>query len=63
MNPLWHGILGFVMVILGVIGWAGNGVVVYIFCSTKVIILLINYITFLCNTLGSVTVFEYTYHY
>lgn len=35
MNPLWHGILGFVIGILGVISVVGNGMVVYIFCSTK----------------------------
>lgn len=35
MNPLWHSILGFVMVILTIISVAGNGCVVYIFTSTK----------------------------
>nr|WCQ76403.1 long wavelength sensitive opsin 2 [Agrilus zanthoxylumi] len=35
MNPLWHGILGFVIGILGCISVAGNGMVVYIFSSTK----------------------------
>lgn len=35
MNPLWHSILGIVMVILGLISWIGNGVVVYVFCTTK----------------------------
>nr|APY20678.1 long wavelength sensitive opsin 1 [Xanthostigma xanthostigma] len=35
MNPLWHCILGIVMVILGVISWFGNGVVIYIFSTTK----------------------------
>nr|APY20558.1 long wavelength sensitive opsin 2 [Aphanisticus sp. CRS-2017] len=35
MNPLWHGILGFVIGILGCISITGNGMVVYIFCSTK----------------------------
>nr|BAQ54818.1 opsin, long-wavelength sensitive type [Tanypteryx pryeri] len=35
MNPLWHGILGFVIGLLGFISWAGNGVVMYVFSSTK----------------------------
>ncbi|BES95401.1 Compound eye opsin BCRH1 [Nesidiocoris tenuis] len=35
MNPLWHGILGFVIFCLGVISVVGNGMVVYIFSSTK----------------------------
>nr|ANN11841.1 long wavelength sensitive opsin 2 [Steraspis amplipennis]APY20665.1 long wavelength sensitive opsin 2 [Steraspis amplipennis] len=35
MNPLWHGILGFVMAVLGCISVFGNGMVVYIFSSTK----------------------------
>ncbi|RZB84930.1 rhodopsin 1/6-like [Asbolus verrucosus] len=35
MNPLWHGILGFVIGILGVISVIGNGMVIYIFSSTK----------------------------
>nr|BAQ54853.1 opsin, long-wavelength sensitive type [Anax parthenope] len=35
MNPLWHGILGFVIGVLGVISYVGNGVVIYIFSSTK----------------------------
>nr|BAQ54840.1 opsin, long-wavelength sensitive type [Asiagomphus melaenops] len=35
MNPLWHGLLGFVIGILGVISWTGNGVVIYIFSCTK----------------------------
>ncbi|GLG99913.1 Rhodopsin [Gryllus bimaculatus] len=35
MNPLWHGLLGFVIGVLGVISVLGNGMVVYIFCSTK----------------------------
>nr|BAQ54770.1 opsin, long-wavelength sensitive type [Macromia amphigena] len=35
LNPLWHGILGFVIALLGLISWAGNGVVMYIFSSTK----------------------------
>ncbi|XP_034938625.1 rhodopsin-like [Chelonus insularis] len=34
MNPLWHLILGIVMVIIGIIGWCGNGVVVYVFLMT-----------------------------
>nr|BAQ54835.1 opsin, long-wavelength sensitive type [Asiagomphus melaenops] len=35
MNPLWHGILGFAIAVLGFISWVGNGVVIYIFSSTK----------------------------
>lgn len=35
MNPLWHGILGFVIGCLGFISWAGNGVVMYVFSTTK----------------------------
>nr|APY20515.1 long wavelength sensitive opsin [Oreina cacaliae] len=35
MNPLWHGILGFMIGVLGIISIAGNGMVVYIFSSTK----------------------------
>nr|QWV42676.1 long wavelength sensitive opsin 2 [Pempsamacra sp. CRS 2021] len=35
LNPLWHGILGFIIGVLGVISISGNGMVVYIFMSTK----------------------------
>lgn len=35
MNPLWHSILGFAMVILGLVSAIGNGCVIYIFTSTK----------------------------
>ncbi|XP_058790310.1 rhodopsin-like [Phymastichus coffea] len=35
MNPLWYGILGFVIGCLGFISVIGNGMVVYIFASTK----------------------------
>nr|QWV42675.1 long wavelength sensitive opsin [Oedemera nobilis] len=35
MNPLWHGILGLVIGILGVVSVSGNGMVMYIFLSTK----------------------------
>nr|BAQ54769.1 opsin, long-wavelength sensitive type [Macromia amphigena] len=35
MNPLWHGILGFVIGVLGVMSYIGNGVVIYIFSTTK----------------------------
>nr|QWV42714.1 long wavelength sensitive opsin [Melinopterus prodromus] len=35
MNPLWHGILGFVIAILGFVSISGNGMVIYIFSSTK----------------------------
>lgn len=34
MDPLWHKLLGIVMVVLGILGWAGNGCVVYIFFFT-----------------------------
>ena len=35
MNPLWHAILGFVIGCLGLVSVIGNGMVVYIFTSTK----------------------------
>nr|CAD7262114.1 unnamed protein product [Timema shepardi]CAD7572169.1 unnamed protein product [Timema californicum] len=35
INPLWHGLLGFVIGVLGMISVIGNGMVVYIFSSTK----------------------------
>lgn len=35
MDPIWHKILGLVMIILGLIGWIGNGVVVYVFLITS----------------------------
>jgi len=35
LNPLWHAILGFVIGVLGCISVVGNGMVIYIFCSTK----------------------------
>ncbi|XP_047365864.1 rhodopsin-like [Vespa velutina] len=34
LDPLWHKILGLVMIVLGILGWSGNGVVVYIFLMT-----------------------------
>ncbi|CAG9766022.1 unnamed protein product [Ceutorhynchus assimilis] len=34
MNPLWHGILGFVIGALGLVSIIGNGMVMYIFLST-----------------------------
>ncbi|EFN77283.1 rhodopsin isoform X2 [Harpegnathos saltator] len=34
LDPMWHKILGLVMVILGFMGWTGNGVVVYVFLMT-----------------------------
>lgn len=37
MNPLWHGLLGFFMCVMGFISVTGNGMVVYIFTTTKVI--------------------------
>lgn len=35
MNPLWHAILGFMIGVLGVVSVVGNGMVIYIFSSTK----------------------------
>lgn len=35
MNPLWHAILGFAIGVLGFISIVGNGMVLYIFTSTK----------------------------
>ncbi|XP_034238556.1 rhodopsin-like [Thrips palmi] len=35
MNPMWHAILGFVIGCLGVVAISGNGMVIYIFTSTK----------------------------
>ncbi|XP_072382888.1 rhodopsin [Diabrotica undecimpunctata] len=35
MNPLWHGILGFMIGVLGFISITGNGMVIYIFMGTK----------------------------
>nr|APY20546.1 long wavelength sensitive opsin [Adalia bipunctata] len=35
MNPLWHGLLGFVIGILGFVSVAGNGMVINIFCGAK----------------------------
>lgn len=35
MNPLWHAILGFMIGVLGVVSVTGNGMVIYIFSSTK----------------------------
>lgn len=35
MNPLWHSILGFAMVILGLVSTIGNGCVILIFTTTK----------------------------
>lgn len=35
MNPLWHGLLGFMIGILGFISIVGNGMVIYIFMTTK----------------------------
>lgn len=35
MNPLWHALLGFVIGVLGVISVLGNGMVIYIFTTTK----------------------------
>nr|QPF71148.1 long wavelength opsin [Lasioderma serricorne] len=35
LNPLWHAILGFMIGCLGFVSIVGNGMVIYIFCSTK----------------------------
>lgn len=35
MNPLWHAILGFMIGVLGFVSVIGNGMVIYIFSSTK----------------------------
>nr|APY20655.1 long wavelength sensitive opsin [Priacma serrata] len=35
LNPMWHGLLGFTIGVLGFISVAGNGMVIYIFTSTK----------------------------
>ncbi|XP_059618590.1 opsin-1-like [Phlebotomus argentipes] len=35
MNPLWHAILGFTIGVLGLVSAIGNGVVIYIFTTTK----------------------------
>ncbi|CAG9575822.1 unnamed protein product [Danaus chrysippus] len=35
MNPMWHGLLGFVMGVLSFISVTGNGMVIYIFTTTK----------------------------
>lgn len=35
MNPLWHALLGFTIGVLGFISITGNGMVIYIFMSTK----------------------------
>ncbi|XP_012278711.1 rhodopsin [Orussus abietinus] len=34
MDPMWHKILGLVMIVLGFMGWFGNGVVCYVFLLT-----------------------------
>ncbi len=36
MNPLWHSLLGFTMIIFTIVSMAGNGVVMSVFLSTKV---------------------------
>lgn len=35
INPMWYPLVGFVIGVLGIISVIGNGMVVYIFCSTK----------------------------
>ncbi|KAF7996780.1 hypothetical protein HCN44_002426 [Aphidius gifuensis] len=34
MDPMWHKLLGLVMIVIGILGWTGNGIVVYIFLMT-----------------------------
>lgn len=43
MNPLWHGLLGFVIAVLGFISIVGNGMVIYIFTATKVSLIKIKF--------------------
>lgn len=35
MDSIWHKILGLVMIVLGLMGWIGNSVVVYVFLMTS----------------------------
>nr|QWV42696.1 long wavelength sensitive opsin [Protaetia brevitarsis] len=35
LNPMWHSILGLVIVIFGLLGFCGNAMVIYIFSCTK----------------------------
>lgn len=35
MNPLWHGLLGFMIAVLGFVSISGNGMVINIFCGAK----------------------------
>lgn len=35
MNPLWHALLGFIIGVLGLISIIGNGMVIFIFTTTK----------------------------
>nr|BAQ54863.1 opsin, long-wavelength sensitive type [Anax parthenope] len=35
INPLWHGLLGIVIGVLGFVSWTGNAVVLYVFSCTK----------------------------
>ncbi|XP_050070298.1 rhodopsin-like [Anopheles maculipalpis] len=35
MNPLWHSIIGFVILVLGIVSIIGNGMVIYIFATAK----------------------------
>nr|BAQ54855.1 opsin, long-wavelength sensitive type [Anax parthenope] len=35
INPVWHDILGFVIGVMGLVSWTGNGVVLYVFSNTK----------------------------
>lgn len=34
MDPMWHQVLGLLMLVIGIIGISGNGLVVYIFLMT-----------------------------
>lgn len=36
LNPLWHSLLGIVMIVLGIVSVIGNGMVIYLMTTTKV---------------------------
>jgi r-opsin len=35
INPLWHSLLGLVMILLGIVSMIGNGVVIYLMTTVK----------------------------
>lgn len=35
MNPMWHALIGFFIGVIGLVSFIGNGMVIYIFSSTK----------------------------